>query len=147
MGPEASGNEDEDDDDDEDEDDKLPSAEESGDSSEDSGDSGEDSDDDEVDLELRNKIEEALRVNGIEPATGDTDSEEEELMDDDQMMVIDEQLAQVFRSRATERKSGKSELGIQLFSKLYLMCHFQMLMPNEKPPISRTVSSTLLTRI
>ena len=70
-------------------------------------DSDVDSDDAEVDLELRNKIEEALRVNGIEPATGETDSEDEELMDDDQMMVIDEQLAQVFRSRANENKGGK----------------------------------------
>lgn len=73
------------------------------------GDSDDDINDEEADLELRNKIEEALRVNGIEPATGDTDSEEEELMDDDQMMAIDEQLAQVFRSRANEKKSGRSE--------------------------------------
>lgn len=70
-------------------------------------DSGVDSDGAEVDLDLRNKIEEALRVNGIEPATGETDSEDEELMDDDQMMVIDEQLAQVFRSRTNEKKGGK----------------------------------------
>lgn len=73
-------------------------------------DSGVDSDDAEVDLELRNKIEEALRVNGIEPATGETDSEDEELMEDDQMMAIDEQLAQVFRSRANEKKGGKGML-------------------------------------
>ena len=73
-------------------------------------DSGVDSDGAEVDLELRNKIEEALRVNGIEPATGETDSEDEELMDDDQMMVIDEQLAQVFRSRTNEKKGGKGML-------------------------------------
>ena len=73
------------------------------------GDSDDDINDEEADLELRNKIEEALRVNGVEPATGDTDSEEEELMDDDQMMAIDEQLAQVFRSRANEKKSGRSE--------------------------------------
>ncbi|KAF8162945.1 DNA polymerase phi-domain-containing protein [Crassisporium funariophilum] len=71
-------------------------------------DSGDDSNDEEADLELRNKIEEALRVNGIEPASGETDSEEdEELMNDDQMMAIDEQLAQVFRSRTNEKKSGK----------------------------------------
>ena len=72
--------------------------------------SGDDSDGDEVDLELRNKIEEALRVNGIEPATGETDSEDEELMDDDQMMAIDEHLAQAFRSRTNEKKGGKSVL-------------------------------------
>ncbi|KAF9533445.1 DNA polymerase phi-domain-containing protein [Crepidotus variabilis] len=62
----------------------------------------------EADLELRNKIEEALRINGVEPATGETDSEEEVLMDDDQMMAIDEQLAQVFRSRANEKRSGQN---------------------------------------
>ena len=72
-------------------------------------DSGVDSDDAEIDLELRSKIEEALKVNGIEPATGETDSEDEELMDDDQMMAIDEQLAQVFRSRTEEKKGGKSK--------------------------------------
>ncbi|KAF9466352.1 DNA polymerase phi-domain-containing protein [Collybia nuda] len=75
-----------------------------------SGASGEDSDDnsgdEEADLELRTKIEEALRVNGVEAATGDSD-EEEELMDDEQMMAIDEQLAEVFRSRINEKKSGK----------------------------------------
>jgi len=73
-------------------------------------DSGVDSDDAEVDLELRNKIEEALKINGIEPATGETDSEDEEFMDDDQMMAIDEQLAQVFRSRTNEKKGGKGML-------------------------------------
>ncbi|KAI0792872.1 DNA polymerase phi-domain-containing protein [Abortiporus biennis] len=60
------------------------------------------------DAELRRKIEEALRVNGIEAATGDTDDEsEEELMDDDQMMAIDEQLAAVFKARSDEKKIGK----------------------------------------
>lgn len=73
-------------------------------------------DNEEEDPELRRKIEEALRVNGIEPATGETDSEEEELMDDDQMMAIDEQLAQVFRTRANERKSGKSMCLLQVLS-------------------------------
>ncbi|KAG5652336.1 hypothetical protein H0H81_005357 [Sphagnurus paluster] len=60
----------------------------------------------EEDVELRRKIQEALRVNGIEAATGETD-EEEELMDDDQMMAIDEQLAAVFRTRANEKKTSK----------------------------------------
>lgn len=77
-------------------------------------DSDVDSDGAEVDLELRNKIEEALRVNGIEPATGETDSEDEELMDDDQMIAIDEQLAQVFRSRANQKKGGKGMLYISV---------------------------------
>jgi DNA polymerase phi len=75
----------------------------------DSEDSNDPSNEGEVDPELRRKIEEALRVNGIEPATGETESEEEELMDDDQMMAIDEQLAQVFRARANEKK-GTSQV-------------------------------------
>lgn len=68
--------------------------------------------DEEPDLELRSKIEEALRASGIEPAdnSGDDDSEEE-LMDDDQMLAIDEQLANIFRSRASEKKGGKGKRG------------------------------------
>ncbi|KAJ3512520.1 hypothetical protein NLJ89_g3472 [Agrocybe chaxingu] len=90
--------------DDDDDDDSSDSDEES--EAGDGDDSGNDSNEDEADLELRSRIEEALRVNGIEPSTGETDSEEE-LMDDDQMMAVDEQLAQVFRSRASE-KTGKN---------------------------------------
>jgi DNA polymerase phi len=78
-------------------------------------------DDDEEDLdeaadpELRRKIEEALRVNGIQAATGESDEEsEEELMDDDQMMAIDEQLAAAFRARADEKKLGKGMLSLFL---------------------------------
>ena len=72
-------------------------------------------------MELRNKIEEALRVNGIQAATGETDSEDEELMDDDQMMAVDEQLAQVFRSRTNEKKVGKGvSFDINLTSYLML---------------------------
>ncbi|KAJ3538218.1 hypothetical protein NM688_g6552 [Phlebia brevispora] len=66
--------------------------------------------DDAADPELRRKIEEALQVNGIRPATGDSDSEsEEELMDDEQMMAIDEQLTAVFKARADEKKLGKGK--------------------------------------
>ena len=74
--------------------------------SEDDDDEGEG--DEEPDLELRSKIEEVLRASGIEPAddSGDDDSEVE-LMDDEQMMAIDEQLADIFRSRASEKKGGK----------------------------------------
>ncbi|KAJ7172623.1 DNA polymerase phi-domain-containing protein [Mycena filopes] len=71
---------------------------------------GDESSDGEVDLELRRKIEEALRVNGMAAATGDGDSEDdsdEELMDDEQMLAVDEQLAQVFRLREGEKK-GKN---------------------------------------
>ncbi|KAG6841689.1 hypothetical protein C0991_008327 [Blastosporella zonata] len=80
--------------------------EKSDESDDDAAEDDEDSNDEEEDVELRRKIEEALRVNGIEAATGETD-EEEDLMDDDQMMAIDEQLAAVFRSRANEKKTGK----------------------------------------
>lgn len=101
-----------------DEDEDMEDAEDSGDEEEEeeeedgeSSDEAEDEEEDEneeEDLELRRKIEEALRVNGVEAATGDSDDEsEEELMDDDQMLAIDEQLAAVFRARAAERKLGK----------------------------------------
>lgn len=101
-----------------DEDEDMEDAEDSGEeeeeeeeddeSSEDAADEDEDEDEEEEDLELRRKIEEALRVNGVEAATGDSDEEsDEELMDDDQMLAIDEQLAAVFRARASERKLGK----------------------------------------
>ncbi|PPR04947.1 hypothetical protein CVT24_010405 [Panaeolus cyanescens] len=98
---EENGEEDEDADEDEDEeeDEDEPSEDE---------DEGEDSNDEDEDTELRRKIEEALRVNGIEPATGETDTEDEELMDDDQMMEIDKQLAAAFRSRANEQAKGKN---------------------------------------
>ncbi|EKM55908.1 uncharacterized protein PHACADRAFT_256841 [Phanerochaete carnosa HHB-10118-sp] len=61
-----------------------------------------------ADPELRRKIEEALHVNGVQGAAGESDSgSEEELMDDEQMMAIDEQLAAVFRARMGERKLAK----------------------------------------
>ncbi|KAG2041767.1 DNA polymerase phi-domain-containing protein [Suillus americanus] len=60
-------------------------------------------------LELRMKIEDALKANGAEAAIGDTDEEsEEELVDDEQMMAIDEHLAEVFRSRSGESKQSKN---------------------------------------
>lgn len=108
-------------DEDEDEDVEMEADEDEGDEDEDgdesddesAGDEDEDEDEDEMGdeeaQELRNKIEAALRVNGIEPATGETD-DEEDLMDDDQMMAIDEQLAAVFKSRASERSAGKGKI-------------------------------------
>ncbi|KAJ6630633.1 DNA polymerase phi-domain-containing protein [Mycena sp. CBHHK59/15] len=75
--------------------------------SDESEDMGESSGDEEVDLELRRKIEEALRVNGIASEDSDNDSDEE-LMDDEQMLAVDEQLAQVFRIRENEKKTGKN---------------------------------------
>jgi DNA polymerase phi len=65
-------------------------------------------DDDARVQELRGKIEDTLKVNGIEATTGNLDEDsDEELMDDGQMMAIDEQLSQVFRSRVNEKKSYK----------------------------------------
>ncbi|KAF5365721.1 hypothetical protein D9758_003270 [Tetrapyrgos nigripes] len=78
------------------------------DSSESDDDDEDDEDDDsdeEPDEELRNKIMEALAVNGIEAA--EDDDSDEDVMDDEQMMAIDEQLAEVFRSRMNERKNTK----------------------------------------
>ncbi|KAG1875007.1 DNA polymerase phi-domain-containing protein [Suillus tomentosus] len=68
-----------------------------------------DLDDNEAALELRMKIEDALKANGAEAAIGDTDEEsEEELVDDEQMMAIDEHLAEVFRSRSGDSKQSKN---------------------------------------
>ncbi|KAJ7470617.1 DNA polymerase phi-domain-containing protein [Mycena latifolia] len=86
-------------------DDEEPSSESDSDGTDD--DMGDESSDGEVDPELRRKIEEALRVNGVDAATGDSDDDSEELMDDEQMLAIDEQLAQVFRMREGEKK-GKN---------------------------------------
>ncbi|KAK7689133.1 hypothetical protein QCA50_007824 [Cerrena zonata] len=74
----------------------------------------EEEEDMEDDPELRRKIEEALRVNGVEPATGDSEDEsDEELMDDEQMMAIDEQLAAVFKARSDEKRQNKGTGGAQ----------------------------------
>jgi DNA polymerase phi len=60
-------------------------------------------------LELRMKIEDALKANGAEATIGDTDEEsEEEMVDDEQMMAIDEHLAEVFRSRSGDSKQSKN---------------------------------------
>ncbi|KZT74012.1 hypothetical protein DAEQUDRAFT_661194 [Daedalea quercina L-15889] len=96
------------------EDDEEGEEEETDEASEESEDEDEDEDNaEETDLELRKKIEEALRINGVEATTGDSDDEsDEDLMDDDQMLAIDDQLAAVFRARATEKKPGK-DVGAQ----------------------------------
>ena len=69
-----------------------------------------------ADLELRNKIEEALRSSGIQPAAED-DSESEELLDDEQMMAVDEQLANVFKSRVDGKRKSAVSL-VDILSKL-----------------------------
>ncbi|KIJ16738.1 hypothetical protein PAXINDRAFT_131583 [Paxillus involutus ATCC 200175] len=72
--------------------------------------SGDDSDseeeDDEAADEVRQKIENALKTLATDVGKEDED-EDEELMDDEQMMAIDEHLAEIFRSRTSERKSKK----------------------------------------
>ena len=79
-------------------------------SSGDEDDEDEEDADEEADLELRHKIEEALRVNGISAATGDSDDEsEEDLMDDDQMLAIDDKLAAAFKARAAEKGNRKGK--------------------------------------
>ncbi|KAK0483486.1 DNA polymerase phi-domain-containing protein [Armillaria novae-zelandiae] len=62
--------------------------------------------DEDVDDELRSKILEALKMNGVEPVTGDTD-DEEIMMDDDQMLALDGQLAEVFKTQMQVGKSSK----------------------------------------
>ena len=131
----------EDDDSDEDEDDEDDMDDEA---SEDGGDDTEDSDDDEeqeeedddpmapVDPDFRKRVAEALQVSGMaddegdddsHEETGDGSSSEEEYWDDDQMMKVDEQLAEVFRQRATRAKKAdiKSQsLHLSLFRTLRL---------------------------
>ncbi|KAI5899852.1 uncharacterized protein SCHCODRAFT_02525003 [Schizophyllum commune H4-8] len=70
---------------------------------EDEEDSDSEEEDDAEAAELRKKIEDALRVNGIEPAN-EEDDEDDDLMDDDQMMAIDEQLTEVFKASASGKK-------------------------------------------
>lgn len=84
--------------------------EESEDDSEETGEDDDESEGDEAeDPELRRKITEVLRANGIEAATGESDDEsEEEDMDDDQMIAIDDQLAQIFKEQ--RKGKGKGEM-------------------------------------
>jgi len=110
--------------------------------SESEDDEDEDEEDEEPDLELRSKIEAALRASGIEPADdseGEDDSEEEDVMDDDQMMAIDDKLAEIFRSRASEKKGGKG-VDPPPFPKSVCIDPrlLQMQMPNARQPTSRT---------
>lgn len=100
-------------------------------------DGDDDDDDDDVDVELRNRIVEALQASGID-ATSDDSDHEEEFMDDEQMMVVDEQLAQVFRSRANEKKSGRSKFCVTRI--ICPLMRLQMSTLNEKQHISRTAS-------
>lgn len=63
---------------------------------------------DEAADQVRKKIEDALKANGVD--VGEDSSKEdsdEELMDDEQMMALDDTLADIFRTRTNERKSKK----------------------------------------
>ncbi|KAL1709805.1 DNA polymerase phi-domain-containing protein, partial [Schizophyllum commune] len=86
-----------------DEDEEEEDEDEESEADEDEEDSDEDDEDDAEAAELRKKIEDALRVNGIEPAN-EEDDEDDDLMDDDQMMAIDEQLTEVFKASASGKK-------------------------------------------
>lgn len=97
-------------------DDDHSAASESESESEESASISGDSDPEDADLELRSKIEEALRSSGIQPASDDG-SESEELFDDEQMMAIDEHLVNVFRSRVDGKRKSVVFLNV-IFSKL-----------------------------
>lgn len=117
--------------------------EETGEDSSDSESEDDDGADEEQDLELRSKIEEALRANGIEPADdseGDGDSDEE-VMDDDQMMAMDDKLAEIFRSRSGGGKGERSLVQSQFIPADSRS--LQMQMPSARLPTSRTVFLTL----
>lgn len=129
--------------DEEDETESAPSEDDDEDAERSDEDDEEDFDDsNEAALELRMKIEDALKANGAEAAIGDTDEEsEEELVDDEQMMAIDEHLAEVFRSRSGDSKQSKSMANhhCRRSHKLRLP---QMSMHSEKLLTSRTESWT-----
>jgi len=133
----------------EDEDEEMDDegAQDSDSDSESEEDEDEDEEDGEPDLELRSKIEEALRASGIEPADdseGEDDSEEEDVMDDDQMMAIDDKLAEIFRSRASERKGGKGMESLPFQQVIRVDSRvFQIRMPNARQLTSRTAFSIL----
>jgi DNA polymerase phi len=79
--------------------------------SEDEVDDGDDDDEDPVDPAFRQRVAEALQVSGM-GIDGDVDSDEEsEVWDDERMMQVDEQLAAVFKQRAstTQRTDLKRE--------------------------------------
>lgn len=87
------------------EDSEIEESEASGDSGNESGD--ETDPEEPVDAELRKKIEQALRVNGADDESDESD--DEVTFDDDQMMAIDEHLVAAFRSRINEKKPGKGK--------------------------------------
>lgn len=104
--------------------------------------------DEEPDLELRSKLEAALRSSGIGPADdseGEGDSEEE-VMDDDQMMAIDDQLAEIFKSRTSEKKGGKGKMNVLLLQFVYVDSPgLQTPMHSVRLPTSRTAFLTSWT--
>ncbi|CDS09480.1 hypothetical protein LRAMOSA10840 [Lichtheimia ramosa] len=76
----------------------------------------EDEDDDaSVDEELRQKVEETMRQQGV-LAGDDDDEENEELLDDDAMADFDDKLAEVFKQKHLEKKEKKDlQLSITQF--------------------------------
>ncbi|KZV92838.1 hypothetical protein EXIGLDRAFT_613837 [Exidia glandulosa HHB12029] len=95
----------------EEEDEEEDDDEEASDSDDPGVEDDEDDDDEVPDAELRSRIEEALRLSGIQ-AAGEDDSDEE-LMDDDQMMQLDAHLADVFRLRKSEKGGAKQNTNAQ----------------------------------
>lgn len=135
---------------DDDDDDDLVEAIDLAESSDDQASSEGVDDDDSVDSNdedvqaLRRKIEEALKVNGVQAATTDSDdASDDDLMDDDQMMAIDEQLAEVFRSRVNEKKMSKGWLHMSVCVRHLNI--IQMSTRNGTQRTSKTGSSISLT--
>jgi len=97
----SSGGDDDDGSDKEDEDEEESSGEaESGESDSEEGDEAAD--------DVRQKIKDALKANGMGIAEDSSEADsDEELMDDEQMMALDDTLANIFRARTNERKSKK----------------------------------------
>jgi DNA polymerase phi len=80
-------------------------------------DDSEDTNNEDEDPELRNKIE-ALYVDGAGSNIGESGEDSEQVMNDDQMMAVDEQLAEIFRSRPNRKgRKGCPSLSIRNVTK------------------------------
>lgn len=114
---------------------------EGGSSSSEEAESGEsDSDEgDEVADEVRKKIQDALKANGVDVGEDDSeeDSDKEELMDDEQMMALDDTLANIFRTRTHDRKSKKGSL--TFFSPRVMNAQVRVISRGRRPTRSNTL--------
>ena len=116
-------------------------------SNEHAGDDGDSSDGEETDPEVRKQMEEVFVVTGLKSVSKEDEEGDDDNMDDEQKLAIDDKLADVFRSRANEKKLGKGMC--PFFASNFIFWINQNLLqtstPRGKPHTSRIVFLTLLT--